>query len=168
MPVEMFLKLDGITGGTRNFNHKGWADLISWGWDLQSNRNASRLVEGEKTAFKQMSIVKRIGMDSPDIMSMFVQGGIIASAEIDVLPIVSRREARQKYLSIRMEEVRVRSIVTGGNAAEEFFIETIVLLFGRIHYEFSVNKVPDSDVAAADYRFAWDIANNKPWQRAVE
>ena len=27
MSLEIFLKLDGVVGGTRNYQHKGWADL---------------------------------------------------------------------------------------------------------------------------------------------
>lgn len=164
MAVEMFLKLDGISGGSRNPNHKGWADVTSWAWDMQSNRNSAQMVEGEKTGLRLITVVKRIGIDSPNIMTAFVQGGTIASAEIEIVPIVAKREAKQKYLALRMEDVRIKSIVTGGNLAEEFFNETITLIFGRIRYEFSVNATPGSDVAGIDYRFAWDIAQNSEWQ----
>ena len=164
MSVEMFLKLDGIAGGTKKFSHKAWTDVTSRAWDMQSNRNSAKLVEGEKTAFRLIAIVKRIGVDSPGIMSLFVQGKTIASADIDIVPIVSKREGRQKYLSINLEDVRVKSIVTGGNSTEEFFNETVSLLFGRVRYEFTVNSMPGSDVAAGDFSFAWDLARNSEWQ----
>src|SRR5687767_5186210 len=121
MPVEMYLKLDGVTGGSKNFTFKGCADVTSWGWELDSNRCTSQLSEGDKTAYRQISIVKRIGMDSPEIMSLYVQGKTIPFADLTVIPVVSKREARQKYLSIHMEDVLVKSIVTGGNSSEEFF-----------------------------------------------
>ena len=63
-----------------------------------------------------------------------------------------------------MEDVLVKSIVTGGNATEEFFDETIMLLFGRIKMEFSVNPTLGSDVVAADYTFGWDISQNQALQ----
>ena len=164
MSVEIFLKLDGIYGGTRNFNHKGWSDVTSWSWELQSNRSSTQKSEGDKTGFRQMTIVKRIGMESADIMSLFAEGRTIASADMVIVPVVTKREAKQKYLSIHMEDVRVKSIVTGGNAAEEFFNETVVLLFARVRYDFSVNATLGSDMPAGEFRFAWDINQAKAWE----
>ncbi len=164
MPVEMYLKLDGVTGGTRNFTYKGCADVTSWAWELESNRSTSQLSEGDKTAYRQISIVKRIGMDSPDIMSLFVQGKTIPFADLTVVPVVGKREAKQKYLAIHMEDVIVKSIVTGGNVVEEFFNETIMLLFGRVKLEFSVNASPGTDVTGGEYKFAWNITQNREWQ----
>lgn len=164
MSVEIYLKLDGVTGGTRNFAHKGYSDVISWSWELQSNRSSSQISEGDKTAFRQISVVKRIGMDSPNILSLYAQGKSITSAELTIVPVVAKREAKQKYLTIQMEDVLVKSVVTGGSSAEELFNETIVLLFGRVRYEFSVNAVPGSDAVGGDYKFAWDINQNREWQ----
>ena len=35
MALEMFLKIDGVVGGTRNYQHKGWSDMLSWNWNLE-------------------------------------------------------------------------------------------------------------------------------------
>ena len=70
----MYLKLDGVTGGTRNFTFKGCADVTSWGWEMESNRSSSQLAEGDITTYRQISIVKRMGIDSPEIMSHYVKG----------------------------------------------------------------------------------------------
>jgi type VI protein secretion system component Hcp len=164
MSVEIFLKLDGIAGSTRNFSHKGWADVTSWSWDMQSNRNSAYPVDGEKTALRMITIVKRIGIDSADMMSAFALGKTIATAELDIVPVVAKREAKQKYLSIHMEDVRIKSIVTGGSSADEFFNETVVLLFARVRYEFSLNATIGSDLPAGEFRFAWDINQAKIWE----
>jgi len=164
MSVEIYLKLDGIAGGSRNFAFKGCTDITSWAWEMDSNRNTSELSENDKTACRQISVVKRIGMESPDIMAHYMKGKVIPYANLTAIPLVSKREARQKYLSIHMEEVLIKSIMTGGNATEEFFNETLVLLFGRVRTEFTVNPAIGSDVSTAtDYSFAWDIAHNRDW-----
>ena len=63
-----------------------------------------------------------------------------------------------------MEDVLIKSIMTGGNATDEFFNETLVLLFSRVRTEVTINPVVGSDVATAvDYNFAWDIAHNRDW-----
>lgn len=164
MSLEMFLKMDGVTGGSKNFNHKGWSDVHSWGWAMISNRGSSHVTDKDKTSFREISIVKKIGMDSTAIMLLYAQGKVIPTAELDIIPIVAKREARQKYLTIRMEDVLVKSIITGGNSSEDAFNENIILLFDKIHFEYNVNAVPGMDSPgkeAANYDFNWDIAQNK-------
>lgn len=164
MSVEMYLKMDGVTGGSKNFSHKGWSDVISWGWAMVSNRSAADVTDKDKTSFREMSIVKKIGMDSTAIMQLFAQGKVIESAELDVIPVVGKREARQKYLSIRMEDVLVKSIITGGNNSEDSFNENIVLLFGKVRFEYSVNAITGAENTgkeAAEYNFNWDITQNR-------
>lgn len=166
MSVEMFLKLDGVTGGSKNYIHKGWADVASWAWTMGSNRNLPQVNGDDETSFREISVVKRIGSDSTEIMSLYAQGKTIPSAELDIVPIVAKREAKQKYLSIRMEDVLIKSIVTGGNSSEEFFNENLVLLFGKVRFEYSFNASPGTETAggpAVDYKFGWDIPQNKEW-----
>jgi type VI protein secretion system component Hcp len=79
---------------------------------------------------------------------------------------VAKRDGKQKYLSIRMEDVLIKSIVTGGNNSEKFFNESIVLLFSKVRFEYSFNPTPNVQSPAgvsADYKFAWDIQQNKEW-----
>jgi len=164
MALEMFLRMDEVTGGSKNFSHKGWSDVHSWGWAMISNRGSAHVTDKDKTSFREISIVKKIGMGSTAIMQLYAQGKIIPSAELDIIPVVAKREARQKYLTIRMEDVLVKSIITGGNSSEDTFNENIILLFDKVHFEYNVNAVPGTDSAgkeAAKYNFNWDIAQNK-------
>lgn len=166
MPVEMFLKVDGVTGGSKNYSHKGWSDVSSWAWVMDSNRDPTNIKETGRTAFGEIAITKLIGMDSPAIMLLYAQGKTIASAELTIIPIVAKREASQKYLAMRMEDVLIKSIVTGGNSSEEFFSETLTLFFSRIRFEYTFNAAPGIDPSgdSTAYSFAWDIRQNKEWQ----
>ena len=164
MSVEMFLKLDGVAGGSRNYDHKGWSDVVSWGWGMVSNRNSAQVTDADKTSFKEISISKRIGIDSTAIMLLYAQGKTIQYADLDIIPLVAKREVKQKYLSMHMEDVVVKSIITGGNVNDELFNENIILLFSRIRFEFNLPTITNAENAertAADYSFAWDILQNK-------
>jgi type VI secretion system secreted protein Hcp len=166
MSVEMFLKMDGITGGSKNYDYKGWADVVSWGWGMGSNRHSAQVTENDKTSFREISIVKRIGMDSPAMMLLYAQGRTIQHADLNIIPVVAKREAKQKYLSMQMEDVLVKSIITGGNSSEDFFNENIILLFGRIRFEYNIHSVANAenpDGTSVDYKFAWDVSANSEW-----
>jgi len=166
MPVEMYLKMDGVTGGSQNFTYKGWSDVSSWGWGLVSNRNSAHVADNDLTSFKEISVTKRIGIDSPAIMQLYAQGTTIKNAEINVIPILSKKEGKQKYLVLHMEDVLVKSIVIGGTTEEDFFNEKIILLFSRIKFDYNFYSTPTSEnakVTKTEYSFAWDIGSNKQW-----
>lgn len=166
MSVAMFLKMDGITGDSKNYDYKGWSDVVSWSWGLSSNRDSAQLHDDDKTSFKEISITKRIGMDSTDIMLLFAQGKTVKNVEFNIIPILTAREAKQKYLSMRMENVVIKSITTGGSATEDYFKENIVLLFDKIRYVYNHNTAANAQNPAGtsvDYKFGWDIAMNQAW-----
>ena len=166
MSVAMFLKMDGITGDSKNYDHKGWSDVVSWNWGMSSNRNSAQLHDDDTTSFKEISITKRIGMDSTDIMLLFAQGKTVKNVDFNIIPVVGARDAKQKYLAMRMENVVIKSITTGGSAAEDFFKENIVLLFDKIRFVYNHNTAPNTQNPAGtsvDYKFGWDISMNQAW-----
>ena len=168
MSLEMLLRLDGVTGGCRNYHYKGWSEVVSWHWELLSNRNTSQVTESDRKNFGEISITKPIGRDSTEIMLLYAQGKTIQYAELNMVPLVSKREAKQKYLSLRMEDVLVKSIVMGGVSADDHFDETIVLIFNNIKYEYNFHVASDpgeNNASSIDFQFAWDIAQDQEWQQ---
>jgi type VI secretion system secreted protein Hcp len=166
MSVAMFLKMDGITGDSKNYDHKGWSDVVSWSWGLSSNRNSAQLHDDDMTSFKEISISKRIGMDSTDIMLLFALGKSVKNVELNIIPVVGARDAKQKYLSMLMEDVVIKSITTGGSTAEDFFKENIVLLFDKIRFVYNHNTAANSqnpEGTSLDFKFGWDISMNQSW-----
>lgn len=164
MPLEMFLKIDGVEGGTRNYQHKGWADMLSWNWNLERRSAAA---EQACTGMNQITILKAIGRESSALLRLFAEQTPIKAVEISVMPIVGKRELLQKYLSIVMRDVRIKSMRTDGEAEENFFRERLVLEFEKITYEIyhHAASLPNSGAAAAgpeNFVFAWDLTANLP------
>ncbi len=163
MAVDMFLKLDGVTGGSKNYSYKGWSDVNSFGWGMVSNRSSSAVTDKDMTSFREISISKRISTDSAAIMLLYAQGKTIDFAELKVLPQTTKKSDKPKYLTLHMEDVLVKSIITGGESSEDFFNEKIILLFSRVKYEYDapVNLSVQDTGEKAEYIFDWDIVNNK-------
>lgn len=161
MPVEIFLKMDGVTGESRNFQHKGWADVMSWTWAITSNRSTPQQAANENASFNEISLIKRIGRDSTEMMKLFAAREVVPHAELSIMPVVSKKEAKQKYLHLYMEDVVIKSIVTGGSCEEEFFKERVTLLFDRIRFEYNQHAALGVDELSVDHVFGWDISAGK-------
>ncbi|MBI2803133.1 MAG: type VI secretion system tube protein Hcp [Gammaproteobacteria bacterium] len=158
MAVEMFVRLDGITGGSRNYYHKGWADVLSWSWGLERVHGATGNMR-----MNELSLIKAIGVESPAMMTAFAEGKPIKQVDLSIVPVVGKRDAQQKYVAITLEDVLIKSITTGGSAEESFFRENLTLCFGKIKYEYHQYADVGSDGGAGtpkSFAFGWDVAAN--------
>jgi len=167
MPLQMFMKIDGVSGESKHFQHKGWSDVHSWNWGMTSNRKSTEALNGEdKTSLNEISIIKHIGADSAAIRLLFAQGKVIPKVELGIIPIVGQREVQTKYVTLKMEDVMIKSIVTGGGVDDKFFKEHIVLLFGRIRFEYTQGVAIGQGQTTAvpeDFNFGWNVPSNAQW-----
>jgi type VI secretion system secreted protein Hcp len=168
MALEMFLKIDGVVGGTRNYQHKGWTDILSWNWALE--HCAPDLASTAPCAnMNQINVRKTTGPESPAILRLFAERAPIKLAEISAIPIVGKREKVNKYLSIVMQDVLVTSIRTDGEGEENYFRESIILQFGKIKFETYQNTPGDAsggEAKSENFEFAWDLDQNAEWVSA--
>ncbi len=153
MSVEMFFRMEGVEGGTLNYSHKGWADCLSYQWDL-APRAGDALGEG----VNQLSLVKTVGPDSAVLMTLCTAATIVRVAELSIIPNLGKRDVPQKYLALTLEDVQVMRISTGGGLEESVFRETITLRFGKVRYEY--HQYSDIGAAGAPrplatYTFDW-------------
>ena len=163
MPLQMFMKIDGVSGDSKNYEFKGWSDILSWNWGMTSNRKSGHGSDGDKTVLNEISIVKPLGIDSPGIRLLLAQGKSIPSVELSITPVVSKREVQTKYVSIKLEDVVIKSIVSNGGSEDNFFREHLTLLFDKVHFEFSHNAAPAVDGkagAVSNFNFGWNVPSN--------
>ena len=128
MPLEMFLKIDGVAGESRNFQHKGWADVVSWQWGLDRILYANQ-EKGVIMNMGEISLVKAVGMDSSALMEMFAEGKTVANAVLSIIPSGGKRGSQQKYVEIKLQDVFVKSISTGGDNEQNALMEDVTLGF---------------------------------------
>lgn len=138
MALEIFLRLDGVVGGSRNYYHPGSAEVLSWQWHLSS--------AGSALPADQLQVVKRVGMESPALMSLWAEGGVVPTAEISIVPVVGKRDAQQKFIVLKLENVRVISMELGGSAEDSHATEKLALKFEQLRFEFHhyTDATPDS------------------------
>lgn len=168
MALQMMMKIDGVSGDSKSFKHKGWSDVLSWNWGLGSNRKSTQGVNGDKTTLNEISIIKALGNDSSGIRLLYAQGKTIAKVEFSISPVVAKREPARSYVDIKMEDVVIKSIVTGGGIDDDFFKEHITLLYDRIKFEYKRDDKADAektDGMKNGAGFEWNVPDNVEWRQ---
>ena len=168
MPLLMYMKIDGVPGNSKDFQHKGWFDVLSWNWGMTSNRKAPKCEDSDKTSLNELSVIKSVGSDSAAIRSLFAKGAVIPSIEFSIIPEVGKREVKTKYVNMKMENVIIKSIISGGNMEENFFKEHITFLFEKIWTEYTRNTARSAEGVETEpdnQDFSWDVSENTEWIR---
>ena len=165
MSLQMHMRIDGVVGEAASFKHKGWMEILSWNWGMTSNRKTALATDDSKTALNEMSVIKYIGIDSTEIRNLFAQGKLIPHIDFNIEPLTGKREAQKNYVNIKMEDVLIKSVITGGTAEDKFFKEHITLLYDRITFECNrpFQKSDASEAAPEWNDFRWDVVGNKIW-----
>src|ERR1700720_4606474 len=157
MAEDMFIKLDTIDGEAQDSKHKKDIDVLAWSWGL-SNSGSAHVGGGAgagKVNVQDLSFTKWVDSASPKLMLAACDGKHFANATLVV------RKAGEKpveYIKIKMEEVLITSISTGGSGGEDRLTENVTLNFAKV----SVDYVPQDAKGAAGTAIpmTWSIAEN--------
>ena len=156
--VDIFLKLAGIEGESRDVRHKGEIDVLSWSWGL-SETHAPQTGGGAgagKPHFEDLSIRKLVDLASPLLLAATAKGNHISDA---ILTVRRAGPGAQEFLVISMKDVLVTSVSIEGPKEDDRPMESITLNFGRIDFDYTSFKADGTK--DKEESFKWDIAAGK-------
>jgi len=157
MAVDMFLKLNGVTGESKDKVHTKEIDVLSWSWGLM-NSGSAHVGGGAgsgKVSVQDVTLSKFVDSSSPKLMLACCNGTHYPSAVLTV------RKAGGKpveYIKVKMEEILIAGASTGGSYSEDRLTENIILNFAKVSMDYTPQKADGSADTAIP--FAWDIAAN--------
>ena len=158
MAVDMFIKLDGIDGESKDDAHGGEIDLIGYTWGMsQSGTFHSGGGGGAgKVNVQNLTFTHAVDLASPILMLYCSNGDHIAEATVTV-----RKAGKDplEYLTIKMTKVMVTSVQQGGSPGDENLIETVDLNFAQA--ELTYVSQGDDGAADTEKEYGWDIEKNK-------
>ena len=167
MSLQMYMKIAGVTGEANEYKHKGWSEILSWNWGMTSNSKTSNAGPERRTSMNEISVIKPIGIDSTSIRNLYALGEVISNINLNISYVTSKREGQKNYVSIIMEDVIIKSIVTGGGVEDNYFKEHITLSFDRVTFECNkpISNGDDSgnDKASMENDFRWNVIENIKW-----
>ena len=160
MAVDMFLKIDGILGESRDDKHKDEIDISSFSWGVsQTGATATGGGAGAgKAQFSDFTFTTTTSKASPQLFLACASGTHIKDATISVRK-AGDGGSRQDYLVIKMNDVLVSSYQTQGASSGDRPTESINMAFAKVELTYIPQKVDGgSDVAIT---VGWDLKANK-------
>jgi len=157
MAVDMFLKLDGVQGESRDAKHKQEIDVLSWSWGAdQSGKAGSQMGAGAgKVNVHDIQITKYMDKSSPVLMLYCCNGKHISKG---TLTCRKAGENPLEYLKIDLEEVIVTNYTTGGTSGDDRQLESVSLNFAKFKKIYTPQSA--SGTAEGSVEHGWNIAEN--------
>ncbi len=155
MPVDMFLKLEGIAGESRDAKHKDEIEIESFSWGATRDP-AVRAAAKVKVALQDFHFTMPVSKASPQLMLACASGKHLKQATLTAR---KAGKGQQEYLLYKLSDVLVSSYQTGGTRGGEQPIDQISLNFSRVEVEYRPQK-PDGSLGAA-VKAGWDVKANK-------
>ena len=158
MAVDMFMKIDGVTGESKDSGHPDEIDVIAWTWGLQ--QSGSRHMGGGggsgKVNVQDLSFTKYVDKSSTDLMLFCCNGKHVKEATLTVR---KAGESPVEYIKVKMSDCLISGVTTGGSGGEDRLTENVTLNFAKVEVEYTPQKEDGSGDAPS--AMGWDISKNE-------
>jgi type VI secretion system secreted protein Hcp len=160
MAVDMFLKLDGIKGESKDAKHKDEIHIESFSWSLNQPHDVhgGGMATG-KLQVTDIKIHKYVDASSPDLLLCISNGKHIKEGLITVR---KAGENPVEYLKIKLTQVLITELDYQGQSeggGEEELIEVVGLSFATYHVAYQ-EQGKDGKPSGSPKEMGWDLKAN--------
>jgi type VI secretion system secreted protein Hcp len=158
MAVDMYMRVDGVTGESKDSNHTGWTSIQSYSWGAsQPGSMATGSGGGQgKVAFSDMSVIAPIDKASAAVLKYCANGKHLPQVEISVCKAGGQQV---EYLRITLSEVLVTSVQQ--NAANSNDSVLVTYTFQAAHVKKQYWEQTDQGSRGSESTVGWDIKKNQ-------
>ncbi|MDR2153894.1 MAG: type VI secretion system tube protein Hcp [Burkholderiaceae bacterium] len=158
MATDMFMKIEGVSGESKDANHKDWTDIKSFEWGATQ---PGSMVSGGgggvgKASLDDLSVEALLDKAAPAILKNCIAGKHLNKVEISACKAGGQQI---EYTRITLEEV----MITGVRYLSDPKIDAV-----RVLYSFQAAKVKqqyweqtDKGGKGAETQVGWNIKENK-------
>jgi type VI secretion system secreted protein Hcp len=155
--MDMFLDIKGVKGESRDKVHKEKMDILAWSWGA-SNSGTAHVGGGAgagKVNVQDISVTKYVDKASPSLLLYCCNG-----KHIDDATLIVRKAGENplEYIIIKMTEVMITSVSTGGSGGEDRLTENISLNFAKVEFKYTPQDAAGK--AGDPIPVGWNIAEN--------
>ena len=157
MAVDMFLKIATVDGESRDSKHSKEIDVLAWSWGM-SNSGSAHVGGGAgagKVNVQDVSFTKYVDSASPKLMKACADGSHFADA---LLTVRKAGGTPVEYIKIKMSEVFVTAVSTGGSGGEDRLTENVSLNFAKVNVDYTPQDEKGKPGTAIP--FGWSIVEN--------
>jgi type VI secretion system secreted protein Hcp len=157
MAVDMFIKIGALKGESQDKAHKGEIDVLAWSWGLSQSGTTHTGGGGGagKVNVQDLSLTKYVDKSSPELMLACCNGKHFTEA---LLTVRKAGENPLEYLKIKLQDLIITSLSTGGSGGEDRLTENVTLNFSKVTVDYQEQK---ADGTGGDKpTMGWNIAEN--------
>jgi type VI secretion system secreted protein Hcp len=156
MAVDMFLKLDGVKGESKDSKHGGEIHIesFSWGMNQTGAHGAGGGGGAGKVSVHDISITKFVDKSSPTLMLNCCNGKHIPSG---LLTVRKAGEKPLEYLKIKLTDILISGVQLSGHGGD-LMTENVTLNFAKVNVEYQEQKADGSGIPGGE--MGWDLKAN--------
>ncbi|WP_420382730.1 Hcp family type VI secretion system effector [Novosphingobium sp.] len=147
--VDMFLKIDGISGESQDSAHKGEIEIDSFTWGVSNIGTASSgsgLGSG-KASFQDFTVIKNADAATPVLMQNCATGTHIKNA---VLTIRKAGGKKLEYYKVKFTDLLISSFSNAGSGDNSVPIESISINYTKIQIAYTQQQQDGSGGAVSN------------------
>ncbi|WAK00359.1 Hcp family type VI secretion system effector [Methylobacter sp. YRD-M1] len=159
MAVDMFIKIGDLKGESRDKTHKDEIDVLAWSWGMSQSGTTHTGGGGGagKVSVQDISFTKWVDKASAPLMMACCTG-----KHFDDATLVVRKagDTPLEYIVIKLTEVIVTSVSTGGSGGEDRLTENVTLNFAKFEYAYQPQNekgAKDGGVIEAKFNIAENV-----------
>ncbi len=159
MAVDFFIKIGDIKGEAQDKTHKDEIDVTSWNWGAHQEGTFAKGGGGGagKVSFTDLTFTHFIDKSTPTLFIHLASGKHIEDALL-----TCRRaggDSQVEYLKIKLSNLLVSNVNSGGSSGEEIPIETVTLNFAKVEIEYQ-QQSKDGAKMGGPVKAGWDLKEN--------
>jgi type VI secretion system secreted protein Hcp len=157
MAKDMFFKIGDLKGESQDKKHKDEIDVLSWSWGV-SNSGSAHTGSGAgsgKAEVKDLSFTKLMDKASPTLFLSCLSGKHFPEA---TLVIRKAGEKPVEYCKIKLSQVLISAVDTGGSSNGDRLTEVVHLNFGQVSLDYTPQD--DKGQAGTAIPMSWDVSAN--------
>ncbi|WP_273852508.1 Hcp family type VI secretion system effector [Serratia bockelmannii] len=158
MAMDMFLKVEGINGESKNANHKQWIDVFSFNWGARQPGNMAVGGGGGagKVNFRDLTVQALIDKATPALLKYCSAGKHLAKVQLSLCKAGGQEV---EYTHITLEDVLVThtdfiGVEHGSTLGIEYSFQA-----GKVSMEYWEQAKQGNK--GASVQMGWDIKQNK-------
>jgi len=158
MAMDMFLKIDDLKGDSIDETHPNEIQVLSWSWGMSQSGTTHSATGGGagKVNVQDLSFMKNIDTTTTNLIKACCNGTHFKSALLTVRK--AGGKSAVEYLKIKMQDLIVSNVSTGGSGGGDMITESVTLNFAKVSLDYTPQDktgAPGSVMSAA-----WNIPVN--------
>ncbi|NNM00034.1 MAG: type VI secretion system tube protein Hcp [Gammaproteobacteria bacterium] len=132
--VDVFLRLDGINGGSTAQGYAGQIDVLAWSWQL--SRPVDNGQPGQ-TVIRPIKIEKSVDIASAELYKSLIKGSKIGTGDVVVTVIDGKDGGTSEIIKLALKDVIVSGIASGATGGDSELTESVTLTFREVCFTYN-------------------------------